>query len=273
MPELPEVETVRRSLELHLQDEVIHAVGGRSVRMRRPLSIEDLSRRLPGRRLVAFRRRGKFLLLDLEPEGSLLIHLGMSGQFLLEEASQEPKAHTHLRLTLGGGRELRFRDPRRFGFAHYLSPGDESRDPSLNRLGIEPLADDLEISLPPRMKSRRAPVKSVLLDQKVVAGIGNIYAAEALWRAGVHPVRPASRISTARLRTLAGHVRDVLQEAIEQGGTTLRDYVTPEGSAGYFAVRLQVYGRAGKPCNRCGEILRDRVLAGRSTVYCSACQR
>jgi formamidopyrimidine-DNA glycosylase len=213
------------------------------------------------------------LLLDFQTEGSLLCHLGMSGRLMVCAPSEPRLPHTHLVLALGDGRELRYVDPRRFGMVHWLAPGEEAEDPSLGRLGIEPLEPGLEHSLPPLLHARRAPLKNLILDQRLVAGIGNIYAAEALWRARIHPRRAGHRTSLVRLERLARAVHDVLSEAVDEGGTTIRDYATPEGNFGYFAVKLDVYGRQGQPCNRCGTKLRAEVIGGRTTAWCSSCQR
>jgi len=273
MPELPEVETVRRALEIGLVGLDVSRVRGRPVMMRRPLDPSFIASRIEGRRFAAPRRRGKFLLLDLDGGGSLMVHLGMSGKLLLGDAEEPRPNHTHLVLDLSDGRELRFVDPRRFGFAVWLDPGDERSDPSLSALGIEPLDPALEDCLPPLLKARRSPVKSLILDQRLIAGIGNIYAAESLWRAGIRPDRHGRRTSITRLRRLMREVRTVLQEAIDQGGTTLRDYATPDGNAGYFKVKLNVYGREGEPCPTCGAVLKDTRIAGRATVWCPQCQR
>jgi formamidopyrimidine-DNA glycosylase len=273
MPELPEVETVRRSLALELPGLRTVAVGGRSVAMRRPLDVERLSALVTGRRFLAPRRRGKYLLLDLDPPGSILAHLGMSGRVQLVEASIPLRVHTHLTLDLEDGRQLRFVDPRRFGFVDWLEPGAEMSDPSLAALGVEPLDADLEKLLPPLLRARRAPLKNLLLDQRLIAGVGNIYAVEALWRAGIHPRRAGSRTSLLRLAGLARAVQEVLADAIAQGGTTLRDFAGPDGEVGYFAVRLGVYGRQGEPCGQCGSTIRSAVIGGRTTAWCPGCQR
>jgi len=273
VPELPEVETVRRALASELTGRHVTAVRGRSIAMRRPLDVENLRAVLPGSRLLRPRRRGKFLLLDTDPTGSLLLHLGMSGVIQLVPAAAPRHAHTHLILEFDDGRELRFVDPRRFGLAVWLGPGDEARDPSLLALGLEPLDPGLPQMLPPLIRRRRAPIKSLLLDQHLVAGIGNIYAAEALWRAGIHPKRAGNRISHARLLALTNTVQDVLAEAIAEGGTTLRDFATPDGNSGYFAVSLRVYGRQGEHCLRCGTAIRAEAIGGRTTAWCPHCQR
>jgi formamidopyrimidine-DNA glycosylase len=241
--------------------------------MRRPLDVARLSRLLPQRAVAGLRRRGKFLLIDFQPDGSLLCHLGMSGRIMLATPDAPRLPHTHLVIGIDDGRELRFVDPRRFGLIHWLARGEEAADPSLARLGLEPLDPRIEVELPPLLKQRRAPLKALLLDQRLVAGVGNIYAAEALWRARVHPRRAGCRTSLERLKELATAVREVLSEAVAEGGTTIRDYATPEGNFGYFAVRLAVYGRQGEPCPRCGTTLRSNVIAQRTTAWCPSCQR
>jgi len=241
--------------------------------MRRPLDVERLAKLATGRRFLEPRRRGKYLLLDLEPAGSLLAHLGMSGNLQLVDASSPLRNHTHLRFDLENGRQLRFVDPRRFGFVDWLEPGEEVTDGSLVALGIEPLDPGLDEEMPPMYHARSAPLKSLLLDQRLVAGIGNIYAVEALWRAGIHPRRAGNRTSLSRLANLARVVQVVLAEAITQGGTTLRDFAGTDGEAGYFAVKLSVYGRQGEPCTRCGATIRSTVIGGRTTAWCPTCQR
>jgi formamidopyrimidine-DNA glycosylase len=273
MPELPEVETVRRSLASQLPGLRVTAVGGQSIAMRRPLDVERLATVASGRRFLDPRRRGKYLLLDLEPPGTLLAHLGMSGRVQLVDASSPLRNHTHLRLDLDDGRQLRFVDPRRFGFVDWLEPGAETTDPSLASLGIEPLEPGLDEVLPAMFRARRAPLKSLLLDQRLVAGIGNIYAIEALWRAGIHPCRAGNRTSLARLARLARSVQEVLADAVTQGGTTLRDFAGPDGESGYFAVKLNVYGRQGEECTNCGTTIRAAVVGGRTTAWCPNCQR
>jgi len=273
MPELPEVETVRRALEIGLDGLSVARVGGRSVMMRRPLDVPTITDRVSGRRFVSARRRGKFLLLDFADAGSILIHLGMSGRLMLCEAGEPKPDHTHLVLVLSDGRELRFVDPRRFGLAVWLEPGDEAHDPSLAVLGMEPLDPGIEDHLPPLLHARRSPLKSLILDQRLVAGVGNIYAAEALWRAGIRPARKGSLTALPRLRRLAIEIREVLEEAVTQGGTTIRDYATPSGDFGYFAVKLQVYGKVGQLCPKCANKLKDTRISGRTTVWCPQCQR
>lgn len=273
MPELPEVETIRRVLALELPGLRVEAIDGQSIAMRRPLDVKKLSRLLARRSFLQPRRRAKYLLLDFEAPGSLLVHLGMTGRIQLVNPDAAFRDHTHLSLQLSDGRQLRFVDPRRFGFVDWLEAGAEATDPSLTKLGIEPLDRGLEHALPPLLHARRAPLKSLLLDQRLVAGVGNIYAAEALWRAGIHPRRAGNRTSIRRLIDLAKAVREVLTEAVALGGTTLRDFADPDGEMGYFAMRLAVYGRQGEPCGRCGTTLKAEVIGGRTTAWCPSCQR
>jgi formamidopyrimidine-DNA glycosylase len=273
MPELPEVETVRRALEAHVVGRTVTRVSGTTIAMRRPLDPPALDRRMRDHRLAVPRRRGKFLLIDTEASGTLMVHLGMSGRLLLEQPEAPMLPHTHLVIHLDREHQLRLVDPRRFGLACWLEPGAEAVDPALAGLGIEPFDPVLTDRMPLLFRKRRAPLKSLLLDQRLVAGVGNIYACEALWRAGIRPSRSGHRTAVPRLRKLAVEVQDVLREAVDQGGTTIRDFATPSGDFGYFAVKLQVYGRDGSPCPRCGGVLRDARIAGRSTVWCGNCQR
>ena len=273
MPELPEVETIRRALELDLTGPRVTSVSGRSIALRRPLDVDRLQPLLIGRQFLTPRRRGKFLLLDLEPPGSLLVHLGMTGRIQLVKASLPRRDHTHLVIHLNDGRQLRYVDPRRFGLVDWLDPGAEGRDPSLAKLGVEPLDPSLNKVLPPLLRSRRAPLKSLLLDQRLLAGIGNIYAAEALWRSGIHPRRSGNRTSLVRLRSLADAVGSVLGDCRADPRSHARNFARPDGEVGYFAVKLSVYGRQGEPCVKCGTTIRAAVIGGRTTAWCPGCQR
>ena len=271
MPELPEVETARWGIAPHLVGRRVRRLAVREWRLRWPVS-----RRLPailrGRAIEAVDRRGKYLLIRAGG-GTLLWHLGMSGSLRVLRDPPPPGPHDHVDLVLSGGAALRFRDPRRFGSLHWTA-GDPLRHRLLAGLGPEPLDGDFGGDwLHARSRGRRAAVKAFLMDSRVVAGVGNIYASEALFEAGVAPSRPAGRISRARYRRLAAAVRAVLARAIEAGGTTLRDFTEADGNPGYFARELRVYGRAGAPCVRCGEPVRARVLGQRSSFYCPRCQR
>jgi formamidopyrimidine-DNA glycosylase len=278
MPELPEVEVVRRTLEPHLVGERVDRVEVRAPALREPLDAEAFERHAAGRRVAAVRRRAKYLLVDLEagdaPPTTLVLHLGMSGRITVRAAGDtEPLPHEHLVVHLAGGRRLSFRDPRRFGQAFTLPTADLEADSHFAHLGIEPLGGALDGDhLRRAAVGRRGPVKPFLMDSAVVVGVGNIYASEALWEAGVHPKRSVRRIAATRWERLAGRVREVLARAIAEGGTTLNDFTDGEGNAGYFQVSLAVYGREGEGCPRCGEPVRRVVQAGRSTFYCVGCQ-
>lgn len=274
MPELPEVEVLCRSLAPPLTGRRIERIAAEPISLREPLDEARLRRALAGSRVVALRRRAKYLLLDVDRGWTLLLHLGMSGRLTLaaENAAREP--HEHLALFLDRGERLRFRDPRRFGLAVAVPTAELAADPRLAGLGAEPLAAGFEASvLQSAANSRRGPVKSFLMDGQVVVGVGNIYASEALFRARVHPTRSVARIGAATWQRLAGAVVATLQDAIEQGGTTLNDFTDGAGSPGEFQVSLAVYGREGEPCGRCGAVIRRLVQGGRSSFYCPRCQR
>ncbi len=273
MPELPEVETVRRSLEPHLVGRRVVAVEARPVRLREGIEPADWRARIEGTRFAALERRGKYLIAHGE-RAAALFHLGMSGRLVLARPQEPFAPHTHLVLRLEGGVEVRFIDPRRFGVAVVLDPAALAAHPSLARLGPDPLRGDAEGALAAAGRSR-SPIRSVLLDQRVLAGLGNIYANEALALARISPLRRADRVAPRRLAALAAAVRQVLTAALDAGGTTLRDggFVNAAGDGGYFAVSLAVYGREGQPCAGCGGAIVRRVLAGRSAFYCPRCQR
>lgn len=273
MPELPEVETVRRSLEPHLLGLRIGRVEVRSPSLREPLDRRTLGR-LTGCRVVALRRRAKYLLIDVEQEQTLVIHLGMTGQFTIAPADTPVERHEHVAFHLDSGRRLRLVDPRRFGLAFALPTAGLEEDRHFAHLGVEPLEPEFTAThLRAKAKGRRGPLKNFLMDGRVVVGVGNIYASEALWRAQVHPNRSVARISTATWEKVTEAVRTILGNAIIQGGTTLNDFLDGEGNSGYFQVSLAAYGRQGEPCERCGQDIRRMVHAGRSTFYCPGCQR
>lgn len=273
MPELPEVETTRRGIAPHVEGREITEVIVRQARLRVPVPA-DLVERLVGARIGDLARRAKYLLVPLEGEapGTLLWHLGMSGSLRIARLGELPKKHDHLDLVLDGGAILRYHDPRRFGFVDWLA-GSTEQDARLARLGPEPLSEAFDGErLFARSRGRRLAVKPFLMDNAVVVGVGNIYAAEALFLAGIDPRRAAGRISRERYDRLAAAVREVLAAAITQGGTTLRDFVGGTGEPGYFKQRLNVYGRAGQPCRRCGAELRLVTLGQRASVFCGHCQ-
>jgi formamidopyrimidine-DNA glycosylase len=279
MPELPEVETTRRGLAPHLLGRRVTAVTLRRPDLRWPIP-REIERVLPGQRIEAVRRRAKYLLLETQA-GSALLHLGMSGSLRVLPARTPVTAHDHVDFALegarGGGRVLRFNDPRRFGCLLWQPPGTTHE--LLRGLGPEPLADAFDGAafdgdyLFARSRGRKAPVKVFLMDQKVVVGVGNIYAAEALFAAGISPLRPAGRVSLERYRALADAVKAILAAAIARGGTTLRDFISPDGAPGYFEQELSAYGRGGEPCPRCGRPLRSGDIGQRATAWCGHCQR
>ena len=271
MPELPEVETTRRGLAPHLQGRTVTGVVLRRDNLRWPIP-EQVRRDLPGRRIEGVRRRAKYLLLDTDAGDSALLHLGMSGMLRVLPASTPVGAHDHVDLALDSGRVLRFTDPRRFGSLLWQAAGTEHE--LLRDLGPEPLSDAFDGHWLYRLsRGRRAPVKAFLMDQRIVVGVGNIYAAESLFRAGISPLRAAGRISLERYLALADAVRGILAHAITRGGTTLRDYLNPEGAPGYFEQELSVYGRGGLPCPTCGRALRQASIGQRSSAWCPHCQR
>ncbi|MFG0317048.1 MAG: bifunctional DNA-formamidopyrimidine glycosylase/DNA-(apurinic or apyrimidinic site) lyase [Planctomycetota bacterium JB042] len=271
MPELPEVEATRRGLDPWVRGRRVVEVAVRERRLRWPVPAR-LERELPGRVLAGTARRAKYLLLPAGA-GTVLVHLGMSGSLRRVPADAEAGPHDHVDLVLDDGHALRLRDPRRFGAVLWVT-ADPALDPRLAHLGPEPLSDAFDGAyLHVVSRGRRARVKSVLMDGRVVVGVGNIYASEALFAAGVHPHRAAGRIGRERFDRLAAAVKDVLAAAIENGGTTLRDYAGVDGRPGGNATRLAVYGRAGEPCLRCRTPIRLTRRDARATYHCPRCQR
>lgn len=274
MPELPEVETLRRSLAGCLPGRRIVAVQVLNAKLRTPLHPASLRRRLVGQRITRVARRAKYLLVELADAQVLVLHLGMSGRLLRVPRAAPLVPHTHVRLRLDDGHELRFRDPRRFGMLFVVSRQALPRHPRFARLGPEPLeADFTPTYLHERARGVRKPVKNFLMDAAVVVGVGNIYASEALHRAAIHPATPAMRLRLVRWQRLQAAVRATLEAAVRQGGTTIADFRSADDTAGAFQVQLRVYGRAGEACGRCGRRVRRSVQAGRSTYYCPGCQR
>ena len=270
MPELPEVETTRRGLAPHVVGRAIASVEIREPRLRWPVA-KSLAANLEGRRIEALGRRGKYLLFDTGA-GTLLVHLGMSGslRYLAEPGAHGP--HDHIDVALAGGGCLRFNDPRRFG--SWLYTREPERHRLLAALGPEPLGDEFTADYLWRVSRKRAvTIKQHVMNGRIVVGVGNIYANEALFRAGIHPARAAGRVPRARIEALVPAIRGVLNDALDDGGTTLRNYVNGDGAPGYFRQRLNVYERHGQPCVVCGTPIRRRVLGQRATYFCSKCQR
>jgi formamidopyrimidine-DNA glycosylase len=270
MPELPEVETTVRGIAPHLVGRRVVELVVRQPRLRWPIP-QALRRALPGQKIENVERRAKYILAHTSA-GSAVLHLGMSGSLRVLRADAAPGPHDHVDWRLSSGRILRFTDPRRFGCQLWQKSG--SVHPLLADLGPEPLGGDFDGDYLWRAsRGRNAPVKTFLMDQHVVVGVGNIYAAEALFAAGIHPNRAAGSVSRARYARLTDEVRRILDYAIARGGTTLRDFVRPDGEPGYFEQELFVYGRAGEPCKVCRAPVRAVVLGQRSTFYCAKCQR
>lgn len=270
MPELPEVETTRRGLAPHLTGRHITDVLLRRPDLRWPIA-EQIRTVLPGQRIDAVRRRAKYLLLDTAA-GSAVLHLGMTGSLRVLPQSTAVRSHDHVDVLLDDDRVLRFNDPRRFGCLLWQAP--DSTHPLLANLGPEPLSDDFDGDwLYAQSRGRKQAVKTFLMDQATVVGVGNIYAAESLFMAGIAPKRAAGSISRERYRRLADAVKAILGYAITRGGTTLRDFISPDGAPGYFEQELQVYGRGGAPCPACGKALKQASIGQRTSVWCSHCQR
>ncbi|MCG5510577.1 bifunctional DNA-formamidopyrimidine glycosylase/DNA-(apurinic or apyrimidinic site) lyase [Ectothiorhodospira lacustris] len=271
MPELPEVETTRLGIAPHLTGRRISAVVVRQPRLRWPVP-ETLSQQVRDRRIIGVARRGKYLLLDCG-DITILMHLGMSGSLRIVEADRTPRPHDHVDLVLDSGKALRLHDPRRFGAVLCFDPR-KGLHPLLSRLGPEPLGEQFDGDyLYRQTRRRRTAVKGLIMDSHVVVGVGNIYASESLFLAGIRPRRASGRLTRTEAFRLVEAIRTVLTAAIEQGGTTLRDFVHEDGSHGYFSRQLRVYGRAGLPCLCCGATVRQVLVGQRSTFYCPACQR
>jgi formamidopyrimidine-DNA glycosylase len=271
MPELPEVETTRRGILPFVEGFVVEdlVVRNRSLRLPVPTT---LKRCLRGRQVVALKRRAKYLLFEFE-HGHLLVHLGMSGSLCLVEAKQTLRKHDHIDLCLSSGKVLRYHDPRRFGLWLWTDQPVEEHA-LLRHLGPEPLGPDFDGELLfQKSRKRKVAVKSFLMDGKIVVGIGNIYAAEALFAARIRPTRAAGRVSRLEYQRLAEHSKRILAESIDQGGTTLKDFVGGDGSPGYFAQELAVYGREGESCGVCAGILKGKVIGQRASCFCPNCQK
>jgi formamidopyrimidine-DNA glycosylase len=270
MPELPEVETTRRGLAPLVEGRRVAAVTVRQRQLRWP--IPETVDAIAGQTVTALERRAKWLIWRLE-SGSLLWHLGMSGSFRGWENPPAPGPHDHVDLAIENGHVIRYTDPRRFG-ALLWGGDDPHAHPRLAALGPEPLGETFDGEWLWRLsRGRRSSVKVFVMDAKTVVGVGNIYASEALFAAGIHPRRPAGRISRARYDLLAHTIRQTLADAIELGGTSLRDFTVGDGTPGYFGQSLKVYGRDGGPCPNCGELVRREVIGQRSTFFCPNCQR
>ena len=283
MPELPEVETVRRGLAPVMEGSVITKADVNRPDLRWPFP-ERMAERLNGQDVKQLRRRSKYILVDLGSGESLLIHLGMSGRMLISgdplgqfvHDHPAPEKHDHVVFHMANGARITFNDPRRFGSMDLLDTATAAQHRLLASIGPEPLGNSFhEAHLVGALTGRNMPIKSALLDQRIVAGLGNIYVCEALYRAGLHPARKAGRISESRVGALVPIIKEVLAEAIEAGGSSLKDFRQADGELGYFQHNFDVYGREGQPCNTpgCPKVIQRIVQSGRSSFYCSQCQR
>ena len=295
MPELPEVETVMRGLKPVLEGRRILGVEQRRKDLRFPFP-KDFSKRLAGRRVLSLTRRAKYILAAIEGGDCLLIHLGMTGRFTVLDAVAKAQnlgefyfeqaagdngdgPHDHVIFSLEGGARVVYTDPRRFGLMDLFPEAAAAAHKLLKNIGVEPLGNELHAAyLAERFKGKAAPLKAALLDQRIIAGLGNIYVSEALHRSALSPRRKAGTLvrksgPDPRLETLVRHIRDILREAIAAGGSTLQDFAHIDGNGGSYQQRFAVYDRQGEPCNRCGAPIKRLVQSGRSTFYCSACQK
>lgn len=270
MPELPEVETTCRGIEPHILNRPVKQVTVRQPSLRWPVPAQ-LDAILRGKKLLQVSRRGKYLLLRFS-HGHLLMHLGMSGNLRIVSRREDPGYHDHVDIEFSADRVLRLNDPRRFGAVLWTDQPPVEHE-LIAHLGPEPLSDEFDPDyLYQRSRKRKQAIKTFIMDSKVVVGVGNIYANEALFAAGIRPTKAAGSVSRAKMTLLVSEIKTVLARAIEQGGTTLKDFVGGDGKPGYFQQQLQVYGRQGQPCRSCKKPLKEIRLGQRSTVYCTACQ-
>jgi len=270
MPELPEVETTKRGIEPHLLDATIVSILVHDKRLRWPVP-KDIQK-LAGEKVTSVTRRGKYILINTV-KGSALVHLGMSGSLRLCTSEDPLKKHDHIEVILSNNQILRLHDPRRFG-CFLWQAANSTTHPLLASLGPEPLSDDFNAEyLFTRTRKRQVAIKNLIMNSEVVVGVGNIYASESLFLAGIRPGRAAQRVTKKETALLVDTIKKVLARSIKQGGTTLRDFVNSDGNPGYFKQSLHVYGREGEPCTKCATEIKQRVIGQRSTFYCTQCQR
>lgn len=270
MPELPEVETTKQGIKTHLEGQLISDVIVRNAKLRLPVhhNIDELC---IGKKITIITRRAKYLLLHLST-GYILIHLGMSGHLRIVPKDMKPEKHDHIDLLVANGSALRYCDPRRFGLFLYIEENPHLH-PLLIDLGPEPLAEEFTGDyLYQRSRNKKLPIKSFIMNNKIVVGVGNIYATESLFLSGIHPLTPAYKITENVAHSLALQIKQILKAAIEVGGTTLRDFYTSEGKPGYFSQSLKVYGRKNQQCIQCNQLIESVVIAGRHSTFCPQCQ-
>lgn len=274
MPELPEVETIRRALSQHLPGQRIECIRVRDSRLRSPVDQKRLKRLIVGQPIHEINRRAKYLLIHLANDSDLIIHLGMSGQLLLLREALPFEKHDHVIFYFDNDTELRFRDPRRFGLVDAIKSEEFEHDRRFMNLGVEPLEPTTRARLLyERAGHLKKPIKNLLMDASFIVGVGNIYANEALFHAGIHPFTPANHLKSADWQRLLGEVKRVLKKAIQKGGTTLNDFVNSDGEMGYFQLSLAVYDKEGKLCSKCKTKIERVVQVGRSTFFCPRCQK
>lgn len=270
MPELPEVETTKKGIKPHIIDQIISGVLVRNSKLRVPVPL-NMDELCVGKKITAITRRAKYLLLHLS-QGTILIHLGMSGHLRIVPSTTRPEKHDHIDLMMNNGLSLRYCDPRRFGLFVYLDENPYQHS-LLAHLGPEPLSADFTSDyLYQRTRNRNQPIKSMVMNNEIVVGVGNIYATESLFQAGLHPKMAAKEITEDACRSLTIQIKDILKSAIEAGGTTLRDFYTFDGKLGYFSISLKVYGRKTQSCFRCNSIIESVIIAGRHSAFCPQCQ-
>jgi len=270
MPELPEVETVKNGLKEYCLDQIIKSTVVRQSKLRWQVP-DDLSKLLSGQKINSITRRGKYLLFNLD-QGTLIVHLGMSGIITVVKANTPIKKHDHVDINFSKNEILRYNDPRRFGSILYTDQ-DINQHKLINHLGPEPLSQDFNTELVvTKIKNKKVPIKTWLMNASNVVGVGNIYANEVLFLANIHPLTPAGKLTKSRCENLVFIVKKVIQKAIEAGGTTLKDFKNADGKPGYFKQQLHVYGRAGEACDKCSSILEEIKISGRQTVFCKICQ-
>ncbi|QYJ86075.1 bifunctional DNA-formamidopyrimidine glycosylase/DNA-(apurinic or apyrimidinic site) lyase [Shewanella mesophila] len=269
MPELPEVEVTRQGITPHLIDQQVTGLTVRNPSLRWP--VPDIAQQIVGQTIRNVRRRAKYLLIDTDA-GTTIVHLGMSGSLRILPKTAAIEKHDHIDLEMASGKILRFNDPRRFGAWLWCELPEEAH-PLLSKLGPEPLLAAFNLDyLSQALKGKKKAIKLCLMDNHIVVGVGNIYANEALFAAGIHPQAEAGKVDTERLTILVAEVKQILANAIKQGGTTLKDFTNAEGKPGYFAQKLHVYGRGGETCTQCGNLLSEIKLGQRTTVFCGLCQ-
>jgi formamidopyrimidine-DNA glycosylase len=271
MPELPEVETTKQGIKPHLEGQIISEMQVRQFKLRLPVP-EHINARCAGKKIIAVTRRAKYILIQLS-EGYILIHLGMSGHLRIVSNNSAPEKHDHISMVLTNGQELRFCDPRRFGLFLYLDDNPHQHK-LLTHLGPEPFDTQFNGNyLHQRAKNKNKPIKSFIMDNEVVVGVGNIYATESLFLSRIHPSTPAKNLSAKACDTLALHIQETLKQAIECGGTTLRDFYAFDGKPGYFSISLKVYGRKNQPCLNCQYPIEAIQIGGRNSAFCPNCQK